>query len=910
MAKPKQAVAVAVFDTEGRMLWGQRKDSGKYTAVAGGMEDNETPEQTACRELKEEANIDAEPEALEFCGEQTNEDGTVVHVFKMVDVDCEPDCKNDPDDEFVEGSLRFVDMRHGLPAKIASNLHIPAAKNAVLKIIAIECQPEDFDDENWMDFDAPHESTENLSKSIKAIPRGRKVASTHLGPIHSYSHVLSPDHIKQGYRMTVRTADFGEGSGGQEGISANLYHGKKEIGSVTGSLHHDTKTAQIKFSALDQEHRGKGLGLLAYESLLAHAHHIGIEKVRGHEHSTAASALHSALAQKHGLDYKPEPAANHSRVKPDDFDARFGPYEYMIKSFSSKNPWNPDDFKGSRTKIYDWQQGSDGKKNLRNMIGAMPKAAKARAIHRLGRVTQMRRSKLGGREFLLHRAMGEQELSAVIQNTGTISHQTSSSWTPLEAVAESFNRPNGHKVSAWIHEKDIKMIPLQMGAMKYRWNHQKQKMLGGKNEYAPEYEVIVAPHVSDMHSSVKIKTSKDVQKEMSAAGYTSVWDYIKANQASSGSVSKSEDLQPFVDGIQDPDQILKSNPSAETLDALANSSIESVSTKAKLVRGLESDVKDLLLLSPVSLPWEYATYQTRHLFLDTALPLLPRHLWNQARQAMNQTPPLNQASAHEQDLAPTDDELLQWVVQSEPISKSFRHALMGLAAASVLAHPGQIHRDAKVTHVSKLADPNLSVAAVNPKTIKVPDQKVGGGMTSERGATMHIPGKFDPANRWTMRDLPTELKALSFAETSGGLKWGHDKHSRGEFDTAYGPVGLKPSSAYENFKNSKVLTQAYPHIVTSTDFLNEFQQNPKFYNTLASKEWSRMLKDSKGNPEEAAARWRLGSAAIDKHIAAGIHPTPVIQDYISKFRAGMAKLHPKTTENTVHVASSPKVTNE
>lgn len=166
---------------------------------------------------------------------------------------------------------------------------------------------------------------------------------------------------------------------------------------------------------------------------------------------------------------------------------------HAVQQLEKANPpFNPRDFQGDRGAVYEWQAGWGNRED----VPAMPPEAKARALHRMGAVTDVRRAADGKREFLLHRAMGNDELTAAVKG-GHVRHQTMSSWTP---VSDVYGRGR-QKVSAWIHEDAIHMIPKQLGAMRL-WDKINAKMLpGGPNEMAPEYEVIVKPHRSALHTA-------------------------------------------------------------------------------------------------------------------------------------------------------------------------------------------------------------------------------------------------------------------------------------------------------------------------------------------------------------------------------------------------------------------------
>lgn len=562
----------------------------------------------------------------------------------------------------------------------------------------IDSQPASFDEENWEDNDAP---AEDLSKSLSDIPKGKKLTSTHWGPVHSYTHMLPPELVKDGYRLTVDTRDFGEP--GEHGIGAKIWHKAKEAGMVSGMLHFKPSVAKVRFSSVDVPHRGKGLGKLAYEALLAHAKHLGIGKVKGDEHSTSASAVHQHLAQKHGMDYKPQ-ASTVGDKQPGDFDSRFAPYEYVLKG-----------------------------ENLNVLKEALRNAPE---------------------------------------------HQRSS-------------------ITDWRDMDDNALTEL------------------------------------------------------------------------------------VCEGLLDVDHVLLEGPSSYALETLANCPDKKISLPAKIVRGLGEDVDHVLLYDPKLVPWKYASYGFRNQYLSLAKDKLPHNVFDAACRYMKAVKPVSTRAAISvpgqlaKSFAPTTEQLLEWVVVNEPLSKSFKHQLMGLAAASILSGSAQAQPKDK--------DP-----------IQM-DQTKGFGATSGDAQTVHVPGKFEAKRNWTMQGLHPELVALAGNESAGGKLWDHATHSGGEFETAYGPLGMKPSTGLEHFVNDPTLRKVHPDIAPLSQhplemkknpqvqaaFLKEFKTNPALYNTLAGKEWNRLKSVFNGNLGHAALGWRWGENGARKQIETGLAPES--EKYVQDF---------------------------
>ena len=120
--------SVAVFDAHGRLLFGRRRDDGKWTLPGGHMEPGEAPEHAAKRELWEESGITT-PLTYIGCG---SIDKHIIHSYTTIAENQVPTNIHDPDEE--TDLLIWVDIADGkLPPAIAVNLHSP--KNVTLAIL-------------------------------------------------------------------------------------------------------------------------------------------------------------------------------------------------------------------------------------------------------------------------------------------------------------------------------------------------------------------------------------------------------------------------------------------------------------------------------------------------------------------------------------------------------------------------------------------------------------------------------------------------------------------------------------------------------------------------------------------------------------------------------------------------------
>ncbi len=132
---------------------------------------------------------------------------------------------------------------------------------------------------------------------------------------------------------------------------------------------------------------------------------------------------------------------------------------------------------------------------------------------------------------------------------------------------------------------------------------------------------------------------------------------------------------------------------------------------------------------------------------------------------------------------------------------------------------------------------------------------------------------FDP------KSLHRDLHPIAHMESSFGQNMKHKVSSKGELDTAVGALGLKPTTAHEEYLRSPALQKLHPNLKEVKALLNEMKSNPQFYNNVAATHWNR-LKKLTGSPEKAAFAWRYGPTAASKTPDAAILKDKYVQGYI------------------------------
>lgn len=322
-AKKRKVVAsVAVFNPEGKMLWGMRNDTGKWTMPGGHLEEGEKPLKGAIRELFEEAGL--KPKDMESLGsdEVDSWDGKskiLVHAFKAT-CDGKPHSKNDPDKECDKWD--WVDLKDDkLPEHIIGNLHSP--KNVVLKLMGLQ---------DWEDVS---KAEDPLVKAIANIAPGKLIGEKRASDSrhsYDYSHLL-PKHAQNGeYSIELQyTPDDPNQPHGDGMYAANLKHHGKVVGAVLGDHSKDKSTIETH-SSLDEPYRGKKFGKALYTAALAHAYHVlNAKEVRGQSLSEEASHVHSSLAREHGLAYSPEHVGSTYNKKANRSENVYAHLGYTIK---------------------------------------------------------------------------------------------------------------------------------------------------------------------------------------------------------------------------------------------------------------------------------------------------------------------------------------------------------------------------------------------------------------------------------------------------------------------------------------------------------------------------------------------------------------------------------------------------
>jgi hypothetical protein len=204
------------------------------------------------------------------------------------------------------------------------------------------------------------------------------------------------------------------------------------------------------------------------------------------------------------------------------------------------------------------------------------------------------------------------------------------------------------------------------------------------------------------------------------------------------------------------------------------------------------------------------------------------------------------------------------ILKDEGLEKGVKHALAaGALAATLATTPAQ----------SFVREPPAPAA---PAPAPVEPVKVGA--------------------QWTPVGLDNDLHPIAHLESSFGQNVHHEPHSKGEFHTAVGALGLKPTTAYEEFLHNRSLRQQHPELVTDQNsFLSTLRANPSFYNTVASSHWNRLKQSLGGHRDRAAYGWRWGKGAALSATDEEVQADPYVQKYVALAGAPQGRPGPQAT---------------
>ena len=145
------------------------------------------------------------------------------------------------------------------------------------------------------------------------------------------------------------------------------------------------------------------------------------------------------------------------------------------------------------------------------------------------------------------------------------------------------------------------------------------------------------------------------------------------------------------------------------------------------------------------------------------------------------------------------------------------------------------------------------------------------------------------AVKWSPAGLHPHLIPIAHLESNFGQNVSHLPSPKGEYDTAHGPLGLKPNTAHEEYLKSPALQKQFGDLKDPADFTAQFKANPRLYNLVATSHFLRLMKQH-GSAAKAAFAWRLGTNAAAAATDEQVNALPYVQKYKDlAFKAGLKK---------------------
>lgn len=496
---PQKCVLTIITDGMGKMLFIKRHDTGAWSVVAGHMEPNETPEEAARREIKEETGLD-----VDYL--------TQIHYYNNPDLYCfsaqcqgEPTNRNDPD---CEGKPQWIDITRGVPANIYGNLAGPEDDTNIVRQLFDKANLKKSE-YNWLE----ECGFLDLSKAetFEEIQHGQpdSFVGYHWAPDAASANALVQSHslgkLDDSRGLFVSDEPVSWASPWVKEQKGSLVHGSVDIknpyvlkgkGIEELGLINKGKLAQIKaagYDAVVNPGPSKGIGWTRQALLFYPNKQLKQVSLSGPEIEEKANRakLISMGKSEDELSFEELGKGAMQRLFPFDpaKEVERPAGEYTSKISGKTYPTTV----GER--IGDWSGGDwYGRENLVNVFSP---EMKERSLHRLHGLTQVRRGEDGGREFLLHRGHGQ---DAAPVSATHYNGETASSWTPDYNIAKRFT--NNNVVSAWVPESAVQ------GYLPLVGRNLKMGLLGNE-QVAREKEVIVGPGQFELHKSEEPLEKKD-----------------------------------------------------------------------------------------------------------------------------------------------------------------------------------------------------------------------------------------------------------------------------------------------------------------------------------------------------------------------------------------------------------------
>ena len=118
----------------------------------------------------------------------------------------------------------------------------------------------------------------------------------------------------------------------------------------------------------------------------------------------------------------------------------------------------------------------------------------------------------------------------------------------------------------------------------------------------------------------------------------------------------------------------------------------------------------------------------------------------------------------------------------------------------------------------------------------------------------------EKVSTWPLNGLNQELNGIAGIESQYGQYLEHKAHPLGDFHTAFGSLGLKPSTAHWMYTKTPSLQKRFPGLQDEHVFLKEFWTNRELYTQCANAHW-KFLRIATPSLPRAVYAWRWGLTA-------------------------------------------------
>lgn len=878
----KRVASIAV-QRKDHILWLSRADNGKWTMPGGHLNESEEPIDGALRELYEETGIRAPKGEMQFLGS-----GIVNGKLEVFSYLYEPDklpqvdLTKDPDGE-ADAECWLDD--------IPDNVHVPNDNNVTLGLLGrVDCKVE----------------LKLAKMAIKDLQPGESFEDDRGEEAYDYSHLLPPKwkkklslHVYNNHDTIL--AQLHDNSGDEWNYSKYDISAPSQIGHVKAMISDtDASKSPSGFSGrsiephseMHEDFHGEGLGKALYEALYTHAFHkMHVKNVIGGAHSEDAGRVHESLARKHGMEYKPK--AKYSR-----FGLTREPYKYVIKAEALQKKTPP---KFPQLGVPDDRRPADI-------------------------VTTPRQVEIKGRA--LFQGMGQKATFADLQQIkGSLG--ANSAVNPDVAYALS-NKMRGPFSGAGTNAAPATQLHEHMHAIIGRVSLQHAKEQAKQGFIRPQ-------DVNPLAYEFRLNFAQRINKELYARHKN---EYLHMTNMQSSMypglntqpIHSEEKLATMFNYLNDPSF---RNRYHFAMNHTPEQVLRTHNAMKTLYSGLQNAAKeaDHTWIEPEKYTdWKNAV-GPQFAKNEELVGLAVDSLTNDLRKPQYRSSP-NKLTGH-----------------CYVASEALYHMLGGREAGWVphhVSHEGEPHWYLKHKESGAILDPTAGqfktpvpyaqgrgkgfltkepskravelisriragVAAKNDPTLKKgilgavagaalamsPQLKAGFDKVNPPEAKVQtikpeeqMKQAVSVAPKWTPDGLHADLIPIAHLESSFGQNMNHTPHSKGDYHTAFGPVGFKPSTAHEEWNKTKKLKQLYPGLEDPKDFMDKFKSDWKFHNLLASSHFMRLM-HRHGSPEKAAYAWRWGTGA-----ASGATEDVINKDnYVQRYRDLAASTGIKKSES-------------